>query len=130
VRPMKQLLADGKLGIKAAAHITGGGWRNLFRLNDNVGFVIDNPLPEPGVFALMEGQVAETELFTTFNMGMGFAVIAPPESADAISEAFIKSGMAAQKVGTVTAEKGIMKVTRKGAWDSINILTISNELKK
>jgi len=130
VRPMKKLLAAGNSGIKGAAHITGGGWRNLFRLNDNVGFVIDNPLPEPAIFEFMADQVAETELFTTFNMGMGFAVIAAAASAPAISETFVKNGMAAQQVGTVTADKGIMKVTRKGAWDSINIITISNELKK
>ena len=34
--------------IHGIAHITGGGLSNLLRLNDSVGFEIDNPLiPQP-----------------------------------------------------------------------------------
>lgn len=45
VKPIVDLL-ENNLNIKGLAHITGGGFNNLKRLNKNVGFDINN-LPEP-----------------------------------------------------------------------------------
>ena len=63
------------------AHITGGGLRNLPRLNKDVKYVIDNPLEPQPIFDLLKeyGNIDDKEMYQTFNMGMGLAVIVSDE---------------------------------------------------
>jgi len=63
------------------AHITGGGLRNLKRLNKNVKFLINNPLNPQDIFRFLQkqGNVEDKEMYQTFNMGMGLAVITSEE---------------------------------------------------
>lgn len=63
--------------IHGIAHITGGGLSNLLRLNDSVGFEIDNPLsPQPEFeWIQREGGVTSWEMHRVFNMGMGIVLI-------------------------------------------------------
>ena len=72
-------------GVRAAAHITGGGWTNLLRMGDNE-YVIDDPLPAQPIFEFVqgEGNVADEEMHRTFNMGTGFVVAVPEDRADAL----------------------------------------------
>jgi len=128
VKPMVQLLTDASLGIKGAAHITGGGWRNLFRLNNNVGYTISDPLPQQEIFSILGQSVPESELFTTFNMGMGLAVVAAKQSVETIVAVFSQHGCIARQVGLVNAQKGVMEVHRDSS--KSNLLTISNQLRK
>jgi len=130
VKPMVQLLADATVGIKGAAHITGGGWRNLFRLNDNVGYSITDPLPQPEIFSILGEHVSTTELFTTFNMGMGLAVVAPETAVETIIKVFQQHGCIAQKVGCVSDRKGIMEVHADSDTAKSKVLTISKQLGK
>jgi phosphoribosylformylglycinamidine cyclo-ligase len=70
--------------IKGLAHITGGGFlENIPRiLPDGVSVEIDRGTwPEPPVFGLMQklGHVSETEMFRTFNMGIGMIVVCSAE---------------------------------------------------
>lgn len=72
------LLDSGK--IKGLAHITGGGFiENIPRiLPDGVSVEINRgSWPEPPVFGMMQrlGNVADHEMFRTFNMGVGMVVI-------------------------------------------------------
>lgn len=87
--------------VAGMAHVTGGGWRNLFRLNRSVGFHIDAPLPVPEVLNEIATHVALEEMYRTFNMGMGLCVIASGEP-DAIVEKFRAAGFTAQVVGRTT----------------------------
>lgn len=87
--------------ITGIAHITGGGWRNLFRLQDTVGFHIEKPLPVPSVLQAIGQKVSEQEMYSTFNMGMGLGIIADA-NAQAIVSTIEKCGYIAQIVGTVT----------------------------
>ncbi len=82
VKPIINLL-ENNLNIKGLAHITGGGFNNLKRLNKNVGFDINN-LPEPQeIFKLIYDQgVSLEEMYKVFNMGIGFVVIVSEEDAD------------------------------------------------
>jgi len=66
------------------AHITGGGLRNLPRLNKDVKYVIDNPLEPQPVFDLLKeyGNIDDKEMYQTFNMGMGLAVIVSDEDVE------------------------------------------------
>lgn len=84
-----QAVATGEVG--SAAHITGGGIaENLARaLPDGHGATIETGLWEPpGVYALIgEHGVERDELFATFNMGIGFCLVVPPEAIAAVSGA-------------------------------------------
>ena len=71
--------------IHGMANITGGGLRNLLRLKQGVGFEIDNPMTPNGIFGVLQklGNVTDREMYQTFNMGMGFSVVAPEDDAEA-----------------------------------------------
>ena len=70
--------------VHGLAHITGGGVRNLLRLKDNVRFVLDNPFDPQPIFSFLQrnGNVEDKEMYQTFNMGMGFAIILSKKFAD------------------------------------------------
>ncbi|ELY43481.1 phosphoribosylformylglycinamidine cyclo-ligase [Natronorubrum sulfidifaciens] len=70
-------------GVRAAAHITGGGWTNLLRMGDNE-YVIDDPFPAQPIFEFIqdEGNVTDEEMHRTFNMGTGFVVAVPEDRAE------------------------------------------------
>jgi phosphoribosylformylglycinamidine cyclo-ligase len=75
-------------GVHAAAHVTGGGWTNLSRMGDYRYSVTDDYDPQP-VFAFVqrEGNVADAEMYRTFNMGTGFVAALPAARADSLAEA-------------------------------------------
>ncbi len=72
--------------LKGMVNITGGGLRNFLRLRDGVGFTIDDPLTPQPIFSLLQelGNVEDREMYQTFNMGMGFAVICSDDAADEV----------------------------------------------
>jgi len=66
--------------VKGLAHITGGGFlENIPRiLPDGVSVEIKcGSWPEPPIFGLMQklGNVSESEMFRTFNMGIGMIIV-------------------------------------------------------
>ncbi|HEY0460552.1 MAG TPA: phosphoribosylformylglycinamidine cyclo-ligase [Pyrinomonadaceae bacterium] len=89
LQPLSGLLDSGK--IKGLAHITGGGFtENIPRiLPENVAVEIKrgtwNELP---IFGLMQtlGNVAEAEMFRTFNMGIGMIVVCAEEDKEFLRE--------------------------------------------
>jgi len=90
--------------VHAAAHITGGGWRNLFRMGAE-GFQIEQRPPAPPIFELIQraGGVSDAEMFRTFNMGVGF--VAAVAAADAEPLCASTAGF---RLGTVEADGGVM----------------------
>ncbi len=73
-----------KVKVHGLAHITGGGLRNLPRLNKNVKFVLDNLFEPQPVFRFLQkyGNIDDKEMYQTFNMGMGFAIVVSDKDAD------------------------------------------------
>lgn len=73
-------LLDAGIPVRALAHITGDGLLNLSRIAaEGVGFVLDAlPEPEP-IFGLLAeaARVEPAEMYTTFNMGIGFCIVVP-----------------------------------------------------
>ncbi len=67
-------------GVRAAAHITGGGWSNLLRMGERK-YVVDDPFPAGPIFEFIqeEGSVSDEEMHRTFNMGTGFVVALPED---------------------------------------------------
>lgn len=102
-----------RVRLKAAAHITGGSFRkNLPRvLPGGLGVELwRGTWPEPPIFGLIArvGRVAPEEMEGTFNLGVGMAVIVPPEEAErALAEA-AALGHAAYRIGVVTDRPGVV----------------------
>ncbi|HEX6026577.1 MAG TPA: phosphoribosylformylglycinamidine cyclo-ligase [Solirubrobacter sp.] len=100
--------------VHGLAHITGGGLNNLLRLNDRVGFAIEDPLPVPPIIRLVmeRGDVSEAEAWEVFNMGCGFVAIVPDDHADAAAALLANHHPGARRIGTVTGEAGRIAVQR------------------
>lgn len=76
-------LLEANINVKAFAHITSDGLLNLNRIESDVDFVIDNLPPIPEIFNLLQscGEVSIQEMFQVYNMGIGFCVVLPANSA-------------------------------------------------
>ena len=87
--------------IHGLAHITGGAFTKLKRLNERVDYVLDNLPAINGIFKqiMVDGNISEKEMYRTFNMGIGFCIIAPRESADEIIETISIERMKASIIG-------------------------------
>jgi phosphoribosylformylglycinamidine cyclo-ligase len=75
VKEILELLNN--INVHGIAHITGGGLRNFSRLKNNVKYIINNPFNPQPIFKLIQklGNIQDKEMYLTFNMGMGFAII-------------------------------------------------------
>ncbi len=111
---VKQLLAALKAsdGIKAFAHITGGGFtENLPRvLTGELGFEIDlNTIEVPKVFGWLSqtGGMERSEMLKTFNCGIGMAIVVEADKADEIIEALSKTGGGVITMGTIVEQTGV-----------------------
>src|SRR4029077_14480425 len=107
VKPILHVLAETG-GVKALAHITGGGFRdNLPRvLPKNLGVEIDlSAIPVPEVFAWLAatGGVAELDMLRTFNCGIGMVVVVDSGNAAEVSRAFASAGEDAGAICRVLA---------------------------
>jgi len=73
-----------KVKVHGVAHITGSGLRKLKRLNKNVKFVVDNPFEPQPIFKFIQkyGNIDDKEMYQTFNMGMGLAIIVSKKDVD------------------------------------------------
>ena len=105
-RPAAEIAAAGL--AHGLAHITGGSFSKLPRLNAGVMYDLDALPRPPAIMRLIADQgVGEAEMHRTFNMGIGFCAIAPPESAGGVVEAFRRHRIRAMPVGTVRRGRGV-----------------------
>ena len=98
------------INIHGLAHITGGGLKNLLRLNSKVKFVINNPIKPQPIFNFIQdqGKITDIEMYKTFNMGMGFAIIADKEDVDESINIIQKNSKVDVKiVGEIKKGKGV-----------------------
>ncbi|MFO8133408.1 MAG: AIR synthase-related protein, partial [Thermoplasmatota archaeon] len=99
-----------QVDVKGISHITGGGLRNLKRLTDRVCFSIDEPFPPQHVFQVIQelGNVTDREMYQTFNMGMGLAIVVAEADVDTTLDVLARhSEMDAAVVGHVVAGTGV-----------------------
>lgn len=109
VEPIVNLLKEN-LDIKGLAHITGGGFNNLKRLNKEIGFDIYN-LPEPQeIFKLIYDQnVSLDEMYKVFNMGIGFVVIVKEEDSEKTLD-ILNEYCESYNIGKVTSNSNEVKI--------------------
>ncbi len=105
--------------VHGMAHITGGGVRNIVRLKPNMEFRISNPLEPNLVFRELQalGGIEASEMYQVFNMGMGFAMVAPESEAREIIAA-LRPAVHARIVGDVQKGRGVTLPSLDLHWDT------------
>ena len=108
--------------IKAAIHITGDAYLKFDRLtkfSKGIGFEIRNFKPQP-IFDLIQktayelgGTITDEEMFKTFNMGWGFAMLVDDVDKDKAVDILQKAGTEAEEIGQATDTGGI-KIVYEG----------------
>ena len=111
VKPVLEMAK--KCNIHGFAHITGGSFTKLLRLK-KIGYQIDSLPKIPPIMGLVEEQgVQHDEMYKTFNMGVGFCVMAPKAEASEITDTFKRHGIASQVIGEITAKPGVSVNSQK-----------------
>ncbi|MCP5368735.1 MAG: phosphoribosylformylglycinamidine cyclo-ligase [Hyphomicrobiales bacterium] len=112
VKPcLAALRAGGPGGVRALAHITGGG------LVDNIPRVLPDGLAArldaaawdlPPVFAWLAeaGGIAPGEMARTFNCGIGMVVVVDPAAVDAVTAALAAAGETVTAIGRIEDRAG------------------------
>ena len=104
-RPVLEILE--KCRVSGLAHITGGSFAKLLRLGA-ASYEIDSLPRIPPVMGLIEEQgVGRAEMCRTFNMGVGFCVVAPQDQVPGIRAAFRRHKIPSWQVGRVAAGRGV-----------------------
>jgi phosphoribosylformylglycinamidine cyclo-ligase len=110
VKPILAALKAG-IGIKALAHITGGGFiDNIPRvLPDHLAAHVNlQAITVPKVFGWLahNGGIAEAELLRTFNCGVGMLVAIAPQEADELVQHLTAAGETASIIGQLVERTG------------------------
>jgi phosphoribosylformylglycinamidine cyclo-ligase len=91
--------------IHGLSHITGGAFTKLKRLNSDVDYILD-ALPQiKGIFKqiMVDGKIDITEMYKTFNMGIGFCVIVAKNKAEEILKVIPEDGLKCHIIGKIKA---------------------------
>ena len=109
LKPLDGLLDQGL--IKGLAHITGGG------LTDNIPRILPEGTavaihkeswPIPPLFELMRqlGNVSESEMYRTFNMGIGMVIVCSTSDAEAVASHLRSHVETVYEIGNVVTGNG------------------------
>jgi phosphoribosylformylglycinamidine cyclo-ligase len=110
-RNYQPLLAKAPAGIiKGLAHITGGGLLDNFPrvLPKNCDAVIDtDSWKKPAIFQILEraGNIARSEMYQVFNMGIGMAVVVAEREAAGLAK-----NLRAKRIGRIESGAGIVRL--------------------
>jgi len=99
-------LIDGVAALRSLFHITGDGFLNLNRLGTGVGYVLDRLPAAPPIFGLIQthGAVPAAEMYSVFNMGIGFCAVVGPDDAERALSILKARGRVAQVIGHMEAD--------------------------
>ena len=115
VKPILSLLKTHGAAVHGMAHVTGGGLtENIIRVvPEGLGLRIDaSSWTLPPVFQWLqrEGNVADSEMWRTFNCGIGFVLLVPADQVTAINATLDTLELAHWQIGEVVAENGAERV--------------------
>lgn len=90
-------------GVHYLVNITGHGWRKLMRAKQDFTYEINNIGSVPEIFRLLKKELNQNdrEMYSTFNMGAGFAVFADPKDSEKIIKISKKQNINAWLAGKV-----------------------------
>ena len=119
VKPVRAVMEQVPGGIRALAHITGGGiTENLNRaLPAGVNAEVDLgtwPIPPVVRFACEQANLSEAEALKTFNMGLGMVLIVDPAAAEAVEAALAAAGEETYRVGRIVAGEAEVQYANEG----------------
>ncbi|MEK6953388.1 MAG: phosphoribosylformylglycinamidine cyclo-ligase [Candidatus Micrarchaeota archaeon] len=100
-----------RVPVHGLAHITGGGFSKLQRIGAYAkkGFILEN-MPKPlAIFAKIqnEGKISDKEMYRTFNMGVGFCIVAGQENAQEIISICQKHNIKSKVIGKIADKWGV-----------------------
>ncbi|MGD2053015.1 MAG: phosphoribosylformylglycinamidine cyclo-ligase [Gammaproteobacteria bacterium] len=109
VSALKDIIEN--IDIHALAHITGGGLlENLPRVlpQHTRGIINTDSWSMPAVFEWLQqnGNVEQTEMYRTFNCGVGMVIVAAEDDAAAILQMLEDSGATAWQLGRIDSSSG------------------------
>lgn len=108
-----QSIKQAGIKIKGCSHITGGGfYENVPRmLRDGMHAVIKKDSYEiPAIFRMLknDGNIDETVMYNTFNMGIGMMICVAKEDADNALKLLYEAGEKAYMIGEIiSGDKGV-----------------------
>lgn len=104
---------------------TGYGLKNFNRINQKVEFRVNNPVEPQPIFKLMqkESGFSDERMYTTFNMGMGFFIIAKKHDVENILQ-IAKDG---EVVGEVRKSNKTKTVLEKDAQTKFGTNSVGNK---
>lgn len=110
VKPAREL--STKVDVHGLSHITGGGaFAKLERIvgQARLGASLDQLPSPPSIFQLIqkEGRLPDSEMYRTFNMGIGFVAICPAKEAKHAMSIFGKFRQKAVQIGRVVKREGV-----------------------
>ena len=114
---VKQVLEiTGNHEIHGLVDITGGGLKNIYRMRKGLKYIISDPVKPAPIFGIIQdlGGIEEREMYKTFNMSMGFTIIAPESDAEDI----VKRYKNADIVGRVEKGNGVLLEPSNLLYDS------------
>ncbi len=111
VKPVLEIIQ--RCDVHGLAHITGGSFTKLLRLK-KIGYDLDSLPKPPRIMQLIEEQgVKRLEMYKTFNMGVGFCVIASKSESSKIKSIFKKNKIQASEIGKITSKTGVFINSKK-----------------
>lgn len=99
--------------LKAFAHITGSGFENIPRVNENFNYRIDKipseaELPKSMVEVMKRTGLPTSELLSTFNCGIGFVIIT--DQKEELKKTLSELGEKVWELGVVVAGHGDLEL--------------------
>jgi len=106
VKPFLKLLDS--VNVLGAINITGDAYLKFQKLKKGIGYEFDN-FHVPKIFQLIQetAGIEDEEMFKTFNMGWGFAIIVRPEDVNRSLE-LLRDEVNAEVIGKVISEEKII----------------------
>ncbi|MFA5049596.1 MAG: phosphoribosylformylglycinamidine cyclo-ligase [Candidatus Micrarchaeia archaeon] len=107
VKPVLEIIE--KIGVFGIAHITGGSFSKLTRLNKGVEFEIEfEKMPQTKLYLEIEKKIPEVvERYRTFNMGIGMVLVANKQDVAAIQKIAEKYKIKSYVIGKTKKGKGV-----------------------
>lgn len=106
--PLVEAILAAGISIHYAINITGHGWRKLMRHPEPFVYHVSWISAPPPIFRFIQehGGVEMREMYATFNMGVGFALIVSHADMDRICAIAKELGFSAWRAGQVKQEGG------------------------
>ena len=121
-------ILEAGIDIHYMVNITGHGWRKIMRAVNPFTYSIDEIGKVPYIFRILqsEAKLSDREMYSTFNMGAGFALIVNPKDSKKILKIVMANNSIAWLGGRVLHGKKQVNINPLGLTFSEDELQIRN----